>query len=201
MMACGQKGTRHSIEQGRPRWHNPSEVEAVIDVLRRVKPRRGAARPSLAILSPYKAQVDLLDRRVAALRGSELSHLGMFEAVRSGGGFVGTVDSFQGSEADLVIVSLVRNNPRAGGAALGFLRDRRRINVALSRAKWQLVLVGSLDFLKEAVRGVNPDDEPHDLSFLTQIAETIETLAGETRGKDKLPLATIIPPAALGARL
>jgi len=83
---------------------------------------------------------------------------------------VGTVDSFQGSEADLVIVSLVRNNPRAGGAALGFLRDRRRINVALSRAKWQLVLVGSLDFLKEAVRGVNPDDEPHDLSFLTQIA-------------------------------
>jgi hypothetical protein len=70
----------------------------------------------------------------------------------------------------------------------------------LSRAKWQLVLVGSLDFLQEAVRGVNPDDEPHDLSFLTQIVETIGTLAGETRGKDKLPLATIIRPGTLGAR-
>jgi hypothetical protein len=39
------------------------------------------------------------------------------------------------------------------------------MNVALSRAKSQLVLVGSLDFLREAVRGVNPDDEPHDLSL------------------------------------
>jgi len=89
-------GKRHSIKQGQPRWHNPSEVEAVIDVLRRIRPRKGAARPSLAILSPYKAQVDLLDRRVAALRGSELAHLGMCEAVRSGGASWGPSTSFKG---------------------------------------------------------------------------------------------------------
>jgi hypothetical protein len=46
-----------------------------------------------------------------------------------------------------------------GAGALGFLRDRRRMNVALSRAKAQLILVGSLGFLREAVRGVNPDAE------------------------------------------
>lgn len=126
-------GKRNPMELGRPRWHNPSEAEAVIDLLRRVRARQGAMRPSLAILSPYKAQVDLLERRVTSLRRKELAHLDEFASVRSGGGFVGTVDSFQGSEADLVIVSLVRNNPRTGGAALGFLRDRRRINVALSR--------------------------------------------------------------------
>jgi hypothetical protein len=189
-------GKSRPIERGRPRWHNPSEVEAVLDVLRRIRPRDGS-EPTLAVLSPYLAQVDLLDRRIAALRGSELAHLDGFASVRSGGGLVGTVDSFQGSEADLVIVSLVRNNPRTGGSALGFLRDRRRMNVALSRAKSQLVLVGSLDFLREAVRGVNPDDEPHDLSFLTRIAETIDMLRAETRGPSKLPLATIIAPSAL----
>jgi hypothetical protein len=188
-------GKSRPIERGRPRWHNPSEVEAVLDVLRRIRPRDGS-EPTLAVLSPYLAQVDLLDRRIAALRGSDLAHLDGFTSVRSGGGLVGTVDSFQGSEADLVIVSLVRNNPRTGGSALGFLRDRRRMNVALSRAKSQLVLVGSLDFLREAVRGVNPDDEPHDLSFLTRIAETIDTLRAETRGPSKLPLVTIIAPSA-----
>jgi hypothetical protein len=155
------------------------------------------AHPHRQVLTLYKAQVDLLDRRISALLGGELSHLRAFDAVRSGGGFVGTVDSFQGSEADLVIVSLVRNNPRTGGGALGFLRDRRRINVALSRAKQQLVLVGSLQFLREAVRGVNPDDEPHDLSFLRQITETIDALTKETQGSGKLPLATLISPAAL----
>jgi hypothetical protein len=195
-------GKSHPIELGRPRWHNPSEANAVIDVLRHVRPRKGAERPSLAVLSPYKAQVDLLERRVDALRTSELAHLDGFDSVRAGGGFVGTVDSFQGSEADLVIVSLVRNNPRSGGAALGFLRDRRRMNVALSRAKCQLVLVGSLDFLREAVRGVHPDDDPHELSFLIQIGETIEALSKEIqkRADREVPLATIVPPAALGER-
>jgi AAA domain len=94
----------------------------------------------------------------------------------------------------------VRNNPRAGVGALGFLRDRRRINVALSRAKSQLVVVGSLNFLQKAVLGVNPDQEDgHDLSFLTQIVQTIKQLTAETRGNDKLPLAALIEPSALRA--
>lgn len=192
-------GRSQPMEHQRPRWHNPSEVSAVLDVLRHVRARANQ-RPTLAILSPYKAQVDLLERRISALLSSELSHLREFASVRSGSDFVGTVDSFQGSEADLVIVSLVRNNPRTGGSALGFLRDRRRINVALSRAKQQLVLVGSLQFLREAVRGVNPDEDPHDLSFLTQITMTIDALAKETRGSGNLPLASIISPTLLRER-
>ena len=138
--------------------------------------------------------------RVEALRNSELSHLFDFRPVRPGNPFVGTVDSFQGSEADLVIISLVRNNSRTGFGALGFLRDQRRMNVALSRAKSQLVIVGSLKFLSEAVRGVNPDEEKHSLSFLTRVVETIETLAKETRATTGLPLASIISPDLLRTR-
>lgn len=73
------------------------------------------------------------------------------------------------------------------------------MNVALSRAKSQLIIVGSLGFLREAVRGVNPDAEEHDLSFLTVIVETIENLV--TRKRGDLPLASVIAPSVLKARL
>ena len=73
------------------------------------------------------------------------------------------------------------------------------MNVALSRAKSQLIIVGSLGFLREAVRGVNPDAEEHDLSFLTVIVEAIENLA--TRKRGDLPLASVIAPSVLKDRL
>lgn len=57
-----------------------------------------------------------------------------------------TVDSFQGSEASVVIVSLVRSNGGGGrgggGASIGFLGDGRRLNVAITRAKDLLIIVG-----------------------------------------------------------
>lgn len=197
-----ETGQGQHVEVGRPRWHNPSEVNSVMDVLRLVHPGiTKSGKPTLAILSPYKAQVDKLHTRVqAGIRSGEFKHLKEFAPARPGGEFVGTVDSFQGSEADLVIISLVRNNGRAGARALGFLRDRRRMNVALSRAKHQLVVVGSMKFLREAVRGVNPDDiEVHDLSFLVTVVDTVTSLAKRTRG-DGVPLASIVTPESLWSR-
>lgn len=185
-------GQRRGYERRGPRWHNPAEVAAVIEVLKHLRARRGE-HPTLAVLSPYNAQVDHLKTRIYALLDGELSHLKQFEPVRTAG-FVGTVDSFQGSEADLVVLSLVRNNARVGTSALGFLRDRRRLNVAISRAKSQLVIVGSLSFLREAVRGVNPDgDGKHELSFLTAVLNKIDDLKHQQRA-DGTALATVIAP-------
>ena len=188
------RGTVPASEHGHPPWHNPSETDAVLDVLRHIRARPGAA-PTLAILTPYRAQVDKIRTRMLSERNSTLGHLSAFSSVRSDGQFVGTVDSFQGNEADLVVLSLVRNNGRSGRGALGFLQDPRRMNVALSRAKSQLIIVGSLEFLKETVRGVNPEREDHDLDFLTKLTGIIEGLAGEAR--NDLPLAAIVKPAAL----
>jgi superfamily I DNA and/or RNA helicase len=196
-------GSSDRLERGYPRWHNPSEIDAVINVLRHVRARAGARKPpTVAVLSPYKAQVDKLHTRISALLNNELQHLKQFRTVRDGQGIVGTVDSFQGSEADLVILSLVRNNQRAGVSALGFLRDKRRMNVALSRARSKLVIVGSLAFLREAVRGVNPDAGEHGLSFLADVTGTIDELCTETenRAGAAVRLATIIKPGSLKGR-
>jgi hypothetical protein len=191
-------GKSEPLESHRPRWNNREEVESVIDVLCHVRCASSAGRPSLAVLSPYAAQVERLSRRIRQLSGGRLSHLHQFASVRSSGEFVGTVDSFQGSEADLVILSLVRNNPRAGLGALGFLRDHRRLNVALSRAKSQLVIVGSLNFLEEAVLGMRRSGA-HDLSFITKFVTTLRALAREKR-EDGVPLATIVTPGTLRGR-
>jgi hypothetical protein len=66
------------------------------------------------------------------------------------------------------------------------------------RAKSQLILVGSLDFLRETVRGVNPDNETHDLSFLTEVVAAITALRDITR--NGLPLASFLKPDALRPR-
>jgi hypothetical protein len=189
-----KRGEIAAPEQGGKAWHNPQEVESVIDVLRHLRAKPGE-QPTLAVLAPYKAQVDRLQSRVGKALKGPLAHLSDFASVRPGGAFVGTVDSFQGNEADVVILSLVRNNPRAGRSALGFLQDRRRMNVALSRAKTQLIIVGSLDFLKEAVRGVNPGKGAHDLDFFNRILEQIALLEGDRRGD--LALATLVAPGDL----
>lgn len=184
-----------SAEEEVGRLRNSVEADAVMAVLRHVRAADGT-RPTLAILSPYKAQVEHLQRRLTYGLSRDLKHLDAFAPVRSDGAFVGTIDSFQGNEADLVLLSLVRNNPRTGLGAVGFLREKARMNVALSRAKDQLVIVGSLDFLKEAVRGVNPDEEAHSLDFLTDMIAAIEDAEG--RKRKGVPLATSLPPSALG---
>ncbi len=52
---------------------------------------------------------------------------------------VGTVDSFQGQERDIIIISCVRANKNK---EIGFLKDRRRLNVSITRAKHQLLIYG-----------------------------------------------------------
>ena len=72
------------------------------------------------------------------------------------------------------------------------------MNVLLSRAKSKLILVGSLRFLREAVRGVDPGGEKDDLRFLTSMLNTVARLQ-TSNGEDGTPLAAVIRPSVLGA--
>ena len=84
--------------------------------------------PSIALISPYREQVEQMRQQVA--EDPLLSQLGIV---------VHTIDGFQGQERDWVLLSLVRSN---ASGELGFLKDYRRMNVAMTRARLQLVVVG-----------------------------------------------------------
>jgi hypothetical protein len=159
----------------RPPWRNMSEVTAVIDTLSLLRADAAAEKPpTLVILSPYARQVGLLDREIEAARSGALAHLENFRPATRRGSFCSTVDSFQGSEADVVIVSLVRNNQHSKPAkALGFLRDSRRMNVLLSRAKWKLILVGSLRFIESVTSSLSGEDIER-YRFLSKLIESVE---------------------------
>ena len=177
-----------------PPWSNPDEVSAVVDALAllRSAPRDGGS-PSLAVLSPYREQVRRLREGISAQLSGSLGHLNAFTPAVGDGEFWGTVDSFQGDQADVVIVSMVRNNAHASPAkALGFLRDDRRMNVLLSRAKWRLLVVGSLEFYRRVVEfsAAIPDAE---IGFLKRFLASLRS--AEAAGD-----AAIVPWARLLGR-
>ena len=94
---------------------------------------------SLGIIAPYKAQVKTLEEQVAdsPLLGSYLPYIS-----------VNTVDGFQGQERDVIYISLTRSNSKG---EIGFLGNVRRMNVAMTRARKKLVVVGD-----SATLGQNP---------------------------------------------
>jgi len=107
---------------------------------------------TFAVLAPYNQQVRKLREGLKEIKMpvGMIGRGGLHTPSQGGyskSDFVHTVDSFQGNEADLVIISLVRNNERTEpNSALGFLKRRERTNVMLSRAQRLLVLVGSWEF-------------------------------------------------------
>uniref|UniRef100_UPI003D7F78C7 AAA domain-containing protein n=1 Tax=Pedobacter sp. TaxID=1411316 RepID=UPI003D7F78C7 len=86
--------------------------------------------PSIAIISPYKQQIQVLKEL--------MQHTPELLALKTKLS-INTIDSFQGQERDLVYISLTRSNTEG---VIGFLADIRRMNVAMTRARKQLVVIG-----------------------------------------------------------
>ena len=183
---------RKAIER-QPRYHNPEELDAVMKVLSLIEVDSSfETKPSLAVLTPYREQVRRLRDRINEERVDHLIHLADFETDRDENIHIGTVDSFQGREADVVVVSLVRNNHHAGKRALGFLDNARRMNVLLSRGKWKLILVGSLEFLENRFQPSLPVSRSDPLYFLRMMLDTLDRLQTET-DENENPLVRIVP--------
>jgi superfamily I DNA and/or RNA helicase len=118
--------------QEQPYWKNEGEADIVHRLVSAMRPapvpgRDGFSTEPLAVLTPYRQQAEVLHRY------GDLSR------------FVQTVHAFQGREADIVVVSLVRNKRRGSGSAaesFGHLSRQDLINVLFSRARQLLVIVG-----------------------------------------------------------
>ncbi|MWA01929.1 AAA family ATPase [Actinomadura sp. LD22] len=114
-------------------YANDAEARIITDL---VAHYRGTVA-DWAVILPYQAQVGLVTEMVAGRLGDE-------EEAAAG---VGTVDSFQGGERDLIVFGFTRSN---AGGAVGFLDELRRANVAFSRARRLLILVGDSATLTQA---------------------------------------------------
>ncbi len=117
----GSEGFEERTRRGSTSKENAGEAKLVKEIAERLL-SLGVKPEDIAIISPYDDQVALI-RKELQVEGLEIK----------------TVDGFQGREKEVVIVSFVRSN-KSGD--IGFLRDLRRLNVSITRAKRKLVLIG-----------------------------------------------------------
>lgn len=112
-------GTGFEEEQGENgnSLSNPGEIELATKIIDHL----GLSKETTAFISPYSGQISLAIAQE-------------IEVIKTA-----TIDSFQGQEIPNVILSLVRSNPQH---EIGFLKDYRRMNVALTRAKQKLIIIG-----------------------------------------------------------
>ena len=92
-------------------------------------------RLDVGIISPYRAQVQHLRRLIR-----QSAYFKPYRSLIT----VNTVDGFQGQERDIIVISLVRANDEG---QIGFLRDLRRMNVAITRARMKLIILGDVSTL------------------------------------------------------
>ena len=104
---------------------NPTEAEICLKLLNHYLDN-GISKQDIGIISPYLDQVRLIGDKCDVE--------------------VKTVDGFQGREKEIIIISTVRSNDNGN---IGFLKDLRRLNVALTRAKRKLVIIGNANTLSE----------------------------------------------------
>ena len=100
---------------------NPAEADLAVKQVQSLL-AAGIAPQQIAVIAPYSAQVRLIRERLP-IAGLEID----------------TVDGFQGREKEAVVISLVRSNAER---QIGFLEDTRRMNVALTRARRKLIVIG-----------------------------------------------------------
>ena len=116
---------------------NKAEAELTLQTLQQYFERIGKTRVlnerlDVGVISPYRAQVQYLRQ---LLRKRE--YFKPFRSLIT----VNTVDGFQGQERDIIVISLVRSNDEG---EIGFLRDLRRMNVAITRARMKLIILGDV---------------------------------------------------------
>ena len=97
------------------------------------KQRVLSERIDVGIISPYRAQVQYLKKLI-----KKYEFFKPYRRLIS----VNTVDGFQGQERDVILISLVRSNDEG---QIGFLKDLRRMNVAMTRARMKLIILGNKD--------------------------------------------------------
>jgi len=128
-----------------PSWHNPVEKDVVVSLVGELLRGGHVAPGGVGVITPYLKQAQKIRQALHA----RLHPDGLFDPRQIK---TGTVECFQGDERDFVVLSCVRSSPahlhHDRKFALGFLSNFRRLNVAISRPRAGLVIVGNARLLR-----------------------------------------------------
>jgi hypothetical protein len=127
--------------------------------------QQGYKQHQMVVLTPYLAQMRELRRELATVASAFIGSMDMKDLLAAGGDpdipkdakkgiRVATIDNYQGEESDVVIASLVRSSKDGD---IGFIGDKNRVNVLLSRARHGMILVGNLECLMKAKNKASRD--------------------------------------------
>ncbi|CAF1363707.1 unnamed protein product [Rotaria magnacalcarata] len=106
-------------------YFNRAEAECIVELVHYLTRRVSIQLSSIGVITPYRAQLALISNKISPRLD------------------IATVDGFQGREKDVILISTVRADAEElGGHSLGFVADRRRLNVALTRGKYAVYIVG-----------------------------------------------------------
>ncbi len=150
-------GKQEMVEQQHgTSYINSKHIDCLLAIIHEINealqiPDKGQKK-TLAVISPYKAQTNEIKKRLRKIE--QKWHKLVVEA--------NTVDAFQGSDRDYVIFDLTRNNP---DKQLGHTRSVNRLNVALSRAKSLLIIIGNHEFAHDSKV---PEGEQNPVSALVR---------------------------------
>ena len=117
--------------------NNALEASIVADLIRHLASDPDTDLKQIGVISAYKSQVKLIKRELAKFLPKDTV-----------GEMVASLDSYQGQERDIIIYSFTKSsNINPNMRRIGFLNELRRLNVAMTRCKKTLVLIGDMEFL------------------------------------------------------
>jgi superfamily I DNA and/or RNA helicase len=145
-------------ENGKSR-SNPYEAKVIKGVLWKIQEdcELNNLQKEVGVISAYRSQISILESAITPNDQELWKNLHII---------IHTVDAFQGGECDIIIYDLVRSNPKK---KLGFTSDDRRLNVALSRAKQLLIIVGDDNM---AYQGRTPKNIPNPFKPLIEYIDS-----------------------------
>jgi hypothetical protein len=146
LMGIHIRGTEQKRESSHS-YYNPEEAEAAAKQVKLLT-NSGLSPNDIGVIAAYRGQVKEIEHHLRQLDINDVSQVA-----------TNTVDAFQGSEREAIIVSLVRSNPEADTGFLAMPDEGpRRLNVSLTRGRKRLVVIGNWDTLSERAAHREPDE-------------------------------------------
>lgn len=131
--------------------YNDLEADVIAEIVKKLY-KTGQEMEEVGIISAYKLQVTSIAKRLCSFLGTAMANQ-----------VSATLDSFQGQERDIIIYSFTRSSRKPPDKVrIGFLNELRRLNVAMSRPKQTLILIGDMSFLAGCENIPPADNEEND---------------------------------------